>query len=74
MLRHRTPEDIQKYLQTMADEARGIIDRVVHMIYFMRGSVSYTEAMHMSWAERQLVEEFIEKRLETESKNPHPQY
>lgn len=40
----------------------------------MRGAVSYTEAMHMSFAERSIIESFIEKRLEAEKKSPHPIY
>ncbi len=44
------------------------------MTYFMRGSLSYTEMMHMSYAERQMVSDFLEERFKDEAKNPHPVY
>lgn len=40
----------------------------------MRGAITYTEAMHMTFAERQIVHDFLEKRLEVESKRPNPVY
>lgn len=40
----------------------------------MRGAVSYTEAMNMSYAEREIIASFIEKRLEQEKKSPAPVY
>lgn len=59
---------------TLQRESERLIDSVVTLIYFMRGAVSYTEAMHMSFAERSIIESFIEKRLEAEKKSPHPIY
>lgn len=55
-------------------ESERLIDSVVSLIYFMRGALSYTEAMNMSFAERSIVGNFIEKRLEQEKKNPQPIY
>jgi len=55
-------------------EGRALIKDVVSLTYFMRGAISYTEMMNMSFAERDLVHEFIDERLETEKKNPHPVY
>jgi hypothetical protein len=40
----------------------------------MRGSMSYTEVMNMSYAERQLISDFLDERFKIESKNPHPVY
>lgn len=55
-------------------ESERLIDSILTLIYFMRGSISYSEAMNMSYAERELVGKFIEKRLEVERKNPYPVY
>lgn len=44
------------------------------MTYYMRGAVSYTEAMNMSHVERHQFTSFLEQRLDAESKNPHPVY
>jgi hypothetical protein len=44
------------------------------MIYFMRGSVQYTEAMYMTYPERRIIDNFLKKRFEQESKRPTPIY
>ena len=51
-----------------------IIDSILTLIYFFRGAISYSEAMNMSFAEREIAAKFIEKRLATEKKNPYPVY
>lgn len=73
-LRTRDPTRIQKMFSDLQREAKMLLDDIITIIYFMRGAVSYTEAMHMSYAERQSIESFIEKRLETQKKNLHPVY
>lgn len=56
-------------------EITNIIDRCIELSYFMRGAISYEYAlMNMSAGERDRVFEFINKRLETESKSLHPVY
>ncbi len=59
---------------TLQRESERLLDSVITMIYFMRGAVSYSEAMNMTYAERTLVSTFIERRFEAEKKNPHPVY
>lgn len=59
---------------TLQRESERLIDGITTLIYFMRGAVSYTEAMNMSYAERSIMERFLEKRFETEKKNPNPIY
>lgn len=51
-----------------------IIANIVQLVYFMRGSIQYESMMRMSLVERQAVSEFIENRLEIESKKTYPQY
>jgi hypothetical protein len=55
-------------------ESKRLLDSIITLIYFMRGALSYTEAMNMSQAERVIVSDFIEKRLEIEKKSPNPVY
>lgn len=40
----------------------------------MRGAVTYTEAMHMTYAERRIVDEFLQARFKQESTRQYPQY
>ena len=40
----------------------------------MRGAVQYDELFNRTFAERQIFEEFVKDRLETEGKKMHPVY
>lgn len=53
---------------------RNLIENVVQIVYFMRGSIQYDDIMFRTPFERQVMEEFIEKRLESESKKHFPVY
>lgn len=59
---------------TLQRDGERLIDSILTLIYFFRGAISYSEAMNMSYAEREIAAKFIEKRLESEKKNPHPVY
>ena len=60
---------------TLQDEAKMIIRNVIDLAYFMRGAMTYESILlTMSYAERQLVADFLKERLEQESKSPHPVY
>ncbi len=60
---------------TLQDEARILIKNVIDMSYFMRGAMTYESILlTMSYAERQLVSEFLKERLEQESNSPSPNY
>jgi hypothetical protein len=58
----------------MGLERKRIIKSIVQLVYFMRGSIQYSALMNMSLIEREIVNEFIESRLETESKKMYPNY
>jgi len=58
----------------LSKEARSLIEEVVQLCYFMRGSISYNDFMYMSPVEREIVSDFLEKRLDIESKKSNPIY
>lgn len=55
-------------------ERKRSLDEIIQLVYFMRGSVQYRDMMNMTLIERQAISEFIEKRLEAESKKMYPIY
>lgn len=61
-------------IQNLQEEAKGIITSIVELVYFMRGAVSYEEMMKRTPAERQLIDEFLAKRLDSQKNSPHPVY
>jgi hypothetical protein len=59
---------------SMVNDRRRIIKSIIQLVYFMRGAVQYETMMSMSSFERSMVSEFVEDRLEVESKKMYPQY
>lgn len=74
MLRAGTPSEINEMFIEMEKVRRSTLDAVIQLVYFMRGSIQYREMLSMSYLERQMVSEFIEKRLENESEKMYPIY
>ena len=66
--------DVQTMFAQMSVDRKRIISNIIQLVYFMRGSVQYRDMIDMSQIEREAVGEFIEKRLEQESKKMHPNY
>ena len=46
----------------------------MQIVYFMRGGIQYDDIMWRTPFERGIMEEFVMKRLEIESKSMHPVY
>ena len=56
-------------------EAEHLIKSVVHLVYYMRGSIQYNDVMlHRTSSERDIMFEFIGERLEAEKKSMYPVY
>jgi hypothetical protein len=51
-----------------------IILNVISLVYFMRGSIQYESMLNLSFYERQVISDFISKRLDSESEKMHPVY
>jgi hypothetical protein len=73
-LKTGSQQDIVNMFTDMRKDVSATLKSVITLVYFMRGSISYTDMMNMSYAERQMVNDFISERLELESKRMHPVY
>ena len=51
-----------------------MIDNILHLVYFMRGSITYDQMLLTTPGERDRIDRFIERRLEQEAKSPYPVY
>jgi hypothetical protein len=58
----------------MKRESRQLIKGIIQLVYFMRGSIQYHDMMNLSYAERDMVNDFINQRLEQEGKKMYPNY
>jgi len=57
--------------EQMDKEARAIKKECLKVCWYMRG-LSFSEAMHLSWEEREIVGEIIKENLETTKKSGLP--
>ena len=60
------PEILQE-AENLDKEARIIKKEVLKLCWYMRG-LSYTEGMHLSWEERDIISEIVKANLETTKK------
>lgn len=49
---------------------RGLMDEVIKITYFMRGSLQYNDAFELTLYEKQMISSFLNKRFKEESKKP----
>lgn len=64
------PEILQE-TDRLDKEARALKKDVFKMCWYMRG-LSYSEGMHLSFEERQIINEIIKENLETTKKTNLP--
>jgi hypothetical protein len=67
-------DEIQKTLAQLGRDIKNLIQSAVELSWWSRGAWSYECILNMSAGERDLCANFINKRLEQQSKNPHPVY
>jgi hypothetical protein len=58
----------------MRKSSRALTKDLIQLVYFMRGAISYQEALLLTPGERDLMQEFISERLESEAKKLYPNY
>lgn len=58
----------------MRKSSRALSKDIVQLVYFMRGAISYHDALSLTPGERDLMVEYISERLEAESKRMYPNY
>jgi hypothetical protein len=59
--------EILQYSEQLDKQAREIKSEVMKLCWYMRG-LSFTEGMHFSYEERQIIGELISENLETTKK------
>ena len=67
-----TDEQIEDWLNTLEQESKAIRDEALRFTWWMRGGVSYEEAMLLSKEEREIISKIIEDNMETAKKSQMP--
>ena len=67
-----TDEQIVEWLDALENESKAIRDEALRFTWWMRGGVSYDEAMLLSMEERNMISKIIEDNMETAKKSQMP--
>lgn len=63
---------IEALLDNLDKESRALKEEALKMSWFMRGGLSYEDAMHLSQQEREIVGSIIKKNMETTKESGLP--
>ena len=67
-----TDEQLEKYLEGLESESKAIREEALRFTWWMRGGVSYEEAMMLSFEERTIIAKIIDDNMETTKKSQMP--
>ena len=65
-------DQINKMVQDMDKEIDGIRQEALKMAWYMRGGLTYEQALQLSSRERELISDLIKENLETTKKSGLP--
>jgi hypothetical protein len=61
-------EEIGQELEQMDKESKAYRDEALRICWYMRGSISYSDAMMLSSADRETISQIIKDNMETTTK------
>jgi hypothetical protein len=67
-----TADEIAKWIDDLGKESNAIRREALTLSWYMRGGISYNDAMHLSFDERTIINEIVNGNLETTKKSGLP--
>jgi len=67
-----TTEEVFKWLDQMEQESKALKAELFSFCWYMRGGLTYSEAMELSTEERQLIAKLIKENMEVTNKSGMP--
>lgn len=64
--------DILELLERLDRESKALKEELLNICWFMRGSISYDEAMMLSSDDRELIAKIIKRNMETTKESGMP--
>jgi len=65
-------EQVIAWLDSLEKESKALKREIMQLCWYMRGSISYTEAMELAPSEREIIVKLIKENLETAKKTGMP--
>jgi hypothetical protein len=63
---------VKKLLESMGKEISAIKANTLKLCWYMRGGITYEDAMHMGYKERNFINDLVKENLETTKKSGLP--
>lgn len=67
-----TNEEIINLIESYEKQARAVKQEALKISWYMRGGVSYEDAMMLSFQEREIISDIIKENMETTKKSGLP--
>lgn len=67
-----TNEEIVEYLQKFDNDAKALKKDLLSICWFMRGSITYDDAVMLSYQDREIISKIIKDNLETTKESGLP--
>ena len=68
----RSNQEVVDFLDSLEKEAKALKNEAIKICWYMRGSISYSEAMELGATDRELITKLIGDNLETTKKSGLP--
>jgi hypothetical protein len=65
-------DDIKRFIERMERDSKAIREEMLRICWFMRGSISYEDAMLLSEQDREIINKIISDNMETTKKSGLP--
>lgn len=67
-------EDMEKYFSRLEYQSKALKEEAFRLSWYMRGGLTYSEAMMLSYSEREIISKLIKDNLEITKKSGLPFY
>jgi hypothetical protein len=65
---------VQRLIERLGKEIKGLVKSALEISYYSRGAWSYQAVLNMSQGEREMAVEFVNERLKVAAKSMYPVY
>lgn len=65
-------DDMVKYFDQLENQSKALKEEALRLTWYMRGGLSYDEAMMLSITDREIISKIIKDNLETAKKSGMP--
>jgi hypothetical protein len=69
-----TNDEIVDYLQSLEKESKALTKHIYNLAWHMRGGITLDEAFGISYAEREIINELINERIEVTNETKLPYF